>query len=111
MADIKKRLDAIAKSVADQISKWYHDAPIYAYCDMYEYNITQEKPDIVPITWVCEGTDDFGDLKFKAGFEHFVKKAGLNWTVMWWAMDLGRSLSERDRPVYKTTILVKLDTK
>jgi hypothetical protein len=106
---MKNLLDTTAKSVADQVAKWYNDAPIYAYCDMYEFNCTQDSPTSIPVTWVSEGTDDFAAPKFKEGFERFCKKAGLDWRVQWWCVPLGKSLSDKGRQVYKTTIVVSLD--
>jgi len=107
-----ERLNAVAKDVADKISKFYHDSPVYAYCDFYNFDDQFNHAGKMPIAFICVGTADFDNPKFKTGFEWFAKKNGYEWEVHEWATAVSTNGSKLDLPkncwLYKSTIFVNM---
>ena len=103
----KERLNVIATLVAGKISTFYHDSPIYAYCDLSRFDASN--PNEMVVCWSCVGTHDFGDEKFRSGFESFCTRDGLkSWKVVDWGVPIGNITDEKESRTWLNSIRVRL---
>ena len=103
----KERLDAVAAIVAAKISAFYHDSPIYAYCDLARFDATN--PNEMIVCWSCVGTHDFGEDKFRSGFQSFCARGGLkSWQVVDWGISIGNLTNEDGNRTWLNSVRIRL---